>query len=850
MLRVALHTLWARRGLLVGSFVALCLGVALLASTGQLLSASTSGSGLGGIGRYDAAAVVVRADQEVPVQVGDRTVHPTAREERGVDPEVADRLRTTPGVTDVVADGSFALGLISEDDADTPFRDLVGAPWSNAPLTPFTVVEGEEPVAPAQAVVSRSLADADGITVGSTLRISAPTGRQDVEVVGVAEPPGGTGIPGEATVLLDDATAASLVPDGQLPVALGVFSEEDPARLAETIRQEFADEGLRVLHGPAKGGVAQDEIYQQGTQDITALLAMMAVIALFVSTFVVAGTFGFAVSQRTGELSLLRALGATARQLRVMLVGEALILGVLASAVGVFLGAAAAGQVAALLVDAGAAPPGFHAPTAPGPLALAFVLGLLVALAGVVGASRRGSGVSPTEPPRLGQLDDSRMTRGRWITTGVCAALSALIASTMPTTAADGVVVFSFLLAVFLVLTLVSLAPLFVPALAAIVVTPFASLSRSSGFLASRNLRTGMRRTASTTAPVIVTVALAGTVFGATSITSATTARDSERNLAADVIVHSTTATGLPPEAAEVARAAPEVVGLASVTRTRGWVPTATYARATTIGGVDPTAVRHTYRLDVTEGDPATLDGESVVVSQPVLDDTGWEHGQVVPVHFGDGRVRELRIAAVLRNSVDLPEILVTTELVAQHSRDPMTAELYLTLDRTPADDDPLTELNDALAPVGAVATPGARWLWEREVDNAQESRVFAFVLIGMAVLYTSIAIANTLLMSAGGRIPELALLRDSGATRAQLVRMMSWEAVGVVLTGALLGVLAAAVSWTGVYLALARTVDAAHLAIPWGDLGVVAGACLLVALPASLLPVALLGRGRAGAGP
>ncbi|HEX6682226.1 MAG TPA: ABC transporter permease, partial [Candidatus Limnocylindrales bacterium] len=124
-----------------------------------------------------------------------------------------------------------------------------------------------------------------------------------------------------------------------------------------------------------------------GEQVIAGITALSA----FAAVFLVASTFSFSVLQRRRELGLLHAIGATPKQLRRMMLGEAVLVGAAASACGVLLGALAAPLLGSLLVDAGFEPPSFEIRYGALPLAAAFTVGLLVALAGVWAASRRGA---------------------------------------------------------------------------------------------------------------------------------------------------------------------------------------------------------------------------------------------------------------------------------------------------------------------------------------------------------------------------------------------------------------------------------------------------------------------------
>ncbi|MZE42573.1 FtsX-like permease family protein, partial [Streptomyces sp. SID5477] len=174
--------------------------------------------------------------------------------------------------------------------------------------------------------------------------------------------------------------------------------------------------GVRVLAGDDRRYADADP--DRDREALTALNALFGTaggVSAFVSVFVVASTFAFAVAQRRREFGLLRTAGATPGQLRRTVLAEALAVGVLASATGCLLGAYAAPHLAAQVVEEGLAPAWFTIGEHTWPYHMAFWTGLAVALSGATAAAWRAGRTGPVEALREASVDTGTMTRGRWV---------------------------------------------------------------------------------------------------------------------------------------------------------------------------------------------------------------------------------------------------------------------------------------------------------------------------------------------------------------------------------------------------------------------------------------------------
>ncbi|MEU7293255.1 ABC transporter permease [Streptomyces exfoliatus] len=597
-------------------------------------------------------------------------------------------------------------------------------------------------------------------------------------------------------------------PDSGRPGAVGVDAPAAEVRALVGDRAQVLTGADRVRADP------DPERDAAALVALNALLGTSGGVTAFVSVFVVASTFAFAVALRRREFGLLRTAGATPGQIRRLLLAEAAALGVLASAAGCALGALGAPLLARALVDGGLAPGWFAVGGATWPFHAAFWTGVTVALAGAVAASRRAGKVGPTAALREADVDADTLPLGRALLgTGLLLAGLGLLVWTYATEPSALLKRKTYTTLPMLLITGVAL-------LSPLLVRPVARLLRlrgAVGTLVRENSAASVRRTAAVAAPVLVTVALAGTLFGSATSVTRTKGVEAREQTAAEYVV---AGDGLKPVTAPPG-AVVSATGTTSVFVRDGAETVVKYqARAV----ADPAAFADVARLPVVAGDLRDLDDRSIVVNEEF---ERHRVGETVEVWRADGTgpVR-LRVAAVLALGTGDNGPYVTRANAPGSAPDRIDAR------------GGGTATVRALEASGGTVRSADAWAaaGHREGGNPQ-NRLGMILVLGIALVYTVIGLANTLLMATSVRGGELSSLRLAGATRAQILRVVTGEATLAVAIGTLLGLAVTALVLGTLGAGLAALSAPVALALPWGTVGAAAGACATVAVAASALP-------------
>ncbi|NEA47709.1 FtsX-like permease family protein, partial [Streptomyces sp. SID10815] len=253
----------------------------------------------------------------------------------------------------------------------------------------------------------------------------------------------------------------------------------------------------------------------------------------------------------------------------------------------------------------------------------------------------------------------------------------------------------------------------------------------------------------------------------------------------------------------------------------------------------EPGPLAATARLPLTAGRVADLDDGSIIVNEE------WQRhtvGRRVRVWLGDGTERTLRIAAVMATGTGGNGVYVTPRNAPGAGVDRIDVALS-----DGADADAVAAgLRAAARDAGGQVRTASQWLDAGRPHSDRTIRLGLLLVLGIALLYTGVALANTMVMATADRVRDLAALRLAGATRRQVLRLVAAEALAVVAVGALLGLVVAWLNLAGMWGALRLLSVRGAIELPWTAVGAAAGACAVLAVVSSVVPAAVALRRRA----
>ncbi|MFJ6075603.1 FtsX-like permease family protein [Streptomyces sp. NPDC093065] len=772
----------------VGTFVALMMSALVVAACGVLLETGIRASVPAE--RYANAPVVAAADQSARVVADtvdgpEETEYPLPDTAR-VDAGLAAKAAVAPGAATAVPDFTFPV----HRDASASGA-LTGHGWGSHVFTGTGLSRGAAPHA-GEVVLDAAAARAARAGVGDTVVLETADGRAGFRVSGLAEAgagdTAGEGAGGGATAWFADAEASVLAGHPGKADAVAVMPEDGVGTdaLAAAVAKALTGSGAQVLTGDDRAEV-EDHGLAYAKETLLAVGGSFGGVATLVAVFTAAGTVALSVGQRTREFALLRAVGATPRQVRRAVAAEALLVAPLAGLLGCLPGIGLAHWWFGQMQDRGAVPEAVDLHVSGLPLLAAVGLGLLTALGAGWAAGRRPARIKPGQA--LAEASVERLRPGVVRTVlGVAAVgggsvLAGVAASAAGSDAADASlgVVMLFMLAVAL------LGPLIARLCAAL----FGLLLRGGGAsasLAAANSRTNARRLASAITPIVLAMAFASTLVFMHTSESHVASEQLRDGITADHVV--TDPAGLPADAADRAARVPGVDAAVSLLDTQVLVPVRgggeTSLQATATQGISGSGAQlaKVQDLDVREGSLDRVGPGRVAVDRTLATATKTGLGDRLSLYLPDGTKASPEIVAVYGRGLGLPAVTMDRASLDGHV--------------TSAFADTLLVGGGRAEPLGALGevTDASGYALARNVDRefgAWANYTMAAVLGGFA----AVAAVNTLVMTVLDRRRELDTLRLVGSTRRQVLRMLGWESLLVSAAGVALGTAIAMITLT-----------------------------------------------------
>jgi putative ABC transport system permease protein len=823
------HTTWSRilhgRGRLVLTVLAVALGVTFL--TAALVLSGSARAAL-----TDSYAQVYAGTDVILRGASGPTADPGAVVGAPLPDDTLQRVRRLPGVAEAEARRtSVAQLLTSGDEGQGAIAMAVPDDPARAAIAVRT---GRLPDAPGDVAVDAAFAARQRLSLDDRVEVLLPSGVHEARIVGTVGFGRLDGLAGGARVLFDRATAEGVLGGGVTEIALQAVPGTSADQLARQVASDLAAP-LRVLTATEAAALDAAAAARQ-TAPLTWVVVAVAVLALIIGAFLIANTFRMLVAQRTRELALLRALGASRRQVAGSIRLEAAITGAAGSLVGVLAGL---GAGAALVSTSTSLLPGMP-PTAPAvtPLALLAgpVVGIGVALFAGRGAARRALAVAPVDAMRTATATGDATSRRR-IVGGYAVTATGVVGTVLGSSTEVAALLGAGVVA--LVVGLGLLFPLVTGPVLRLVSRPIEHAG-VAGSLARQQALAAPRRTGATAAAMAVTLGLIGFLLVISASLGAATSDVLAARQHAELQISSTAPEGLQDAMFELAERADGMPGVAAArVVTYGEFEIvdegADDARPTVANAyvVDPAVADRLFDVEDRAGSVGEIAAGELAVREAAAAANGWATGDRVTVRFPDASSQELVIGALFDGGITT-DWIVAPATAEGHLAD-ASREIFVRLDAGVSSEQVQPDLERI-----AERAPATDVMSRSELAGtiAEENESYLGILTAMFALSLAVGVlgvVNTLTLAVHDRIRELGLLRAVGATRGQVRAMVRWEAV---ITSVMASALGTALGLAAAWVAVEALPDTSMTyTVPYLHLGAAVVATALLGVIASLLP-------------
>ncbi|MFF3566175.1 ABC transporter permease [Nocardia jiangxiensis] len=797
MRKVALRNLAAHKVRLALTVLSVILGTAFIA--GSFVFTDTLQSTFNGIFADQAKGVDVR-------------VQPEERTSLGVPLDVIDKVSTTPGVRAVAPAVQGPVVLLKDGHAvqtgGAPSLGQSYLPPDKAVAEPQKIVAGVAPTGPGQIAINSGGAQRAGLSVGDRTEILVPSkGNIVVTVSGIYTMSSDSG--GFIGILFDDAQARDLFTDGQHVGYVDVAAA--PGVSADTVRDRLSRvlPGYKVLDGDQ---VRADLKAQVGNalKFVNYFLLAFGAIALLVGTFIIYNTFSMIVAQRLRELALLRAVGASRRQVGLSVVAEAAIIGLIGSALGLACGIALAFGLSGLLnaFDLGL-PTGAMQVQVRTVLA-ALGIGLVVTVGSAYAPARRAAKIPPVEAMREEFASTGESLRVR---TGIGVALAVvgvvLVVLGARHTGGNAALTVGIGAAALIFAVLFASPSLSRPVLAAlgVLVRPFGSI----GHMARNNAVRNPRRTAATAFALTLGLMLVSAIgmLGASAKASVSDVVD--QGVKADYVLTGPQLIGVPVGAGQAARS---VAGVQDVVAFRG---VQMKIGEDPLYGISPdAAMSPVLNYEIRSGGK-TLGDNDIQVSETEAGKHNWHAGQQVQLTSMDNKKFTVTVSGIYKDTQLLGSLVVSSALYDQVMPVAFRADVIVLISAAPGADLTLMRQNlvKATAPFVVVQVENREEFKGTRGQQIDTMLAILYGLLALAVVIAVLGIVNTLALSVVERRREIGMLRAVGMQRPQVRRSIYLESMLIAVFGALVGV----VLGLGLGVGFLRTLSdlgISTITVPW----------------------------------
>ncbi|MFF7869264.1 ABC transporter permease [Streptomyces qaidamensis] len=828
MFRTALRNVLAHKARLLMTVLAVMLGVAFV--SGTLVFADTLSNAF----RNQSA----KSYDDVAVSVTSYADPDNPKEEPGLTGKVLDGISAVDGVAGVYGRVEGFAGVADPDGK------LIGVGWSNkgSNFAPgkdgkdpaYTFTDGSGPVKDDQIALDKDSAAKGEYQVGDRVRVATNGPVKEYTLSGVFTTEDGAVNAGGSLVLLDTAVAQKqyLAPGYFESVTVTAAPGANDTRILDAVKPLLPDTA-EAQTGQALADEQAEQI-EQGMGNLKQVLLGFAGIALFVGIFLISNTFTMLVAQRTKEIALMRAVGASRRQITRSVLAEAALVGLVASAVGFVLGIG-------LAVGLRSGMAAFDMKMPDGPLVLsvtpvlaALAVGVLITVFAAWLPGRRAAKIPPVAA--MNSVHAVATTKSLVLRNSIGAVVIALGAVGIVAGASTGgdegrvyIGAGAFLALIGVIILIPLLSRPVIALVRPLLVGPFGVAGKLAGQNAVRNpRRTGATASALAIGLTLVTgLSVLGVTVG-TAIDKMTT-----DNIKADYMVSMANGGDLDRSALSALRKAEGVSAVSPQQDAYFKVDGDDFVSAS---AVTPGDIEKVLTVDVVSGSADSLAEGHIAVAEKTAKNRGWKTGDRLPVTFGDDKKATLTVGAVYKDSEFLSPVLIDRKVMDRHETKPSILQIFVKIDggQTAANEKVLI---DALGD-----NPAIKVMDRQDIRNEFGGAINTLLnvmygLLAMALIIAVLGVVNTLAMSVFERQQEIGMLRAIGLDRRRVKRMVRLEAVVISVFGAVVGVgLGSFLGWA-IGETFADQIPGYALVLPWDRIGIFLVLAGLVGVLAALWP-------------
>ena len=783
MFRIALKGILGRKARLILTSLAVILGTSFLAGTSvfsDTLNRTFDNLFSDVFKNVDA---YVRSTQVIEGDFGQE-------ERQRISADLVSVVEKVPGVRDASPDIQAFARIIGKDgkpigsDGQGPptfgsvGEEFAGALWSTA--------EGKWANGPTEVVIDEASAKAGKYVLGDTVKVVAQSGSREFTLVGIASY-GDVRSPGGATfALFDSVTAAEfLAKPGFIDAILisGDGSVSD-AKLSKAIQDVLPTTSkTETLTGAEITLETQDQI-GSALDFFGILLSTFSFIALGVGCFVIYNVFSISAAQRQRENALLRAIGASRKQITRAMLIEATVVGLLGSVIGLVAGIGLSAGLSALLRAVNVDIPSGGLVLSQNTVTSTIIIGLIVTVLSAILPARRAGKVPPLAAMRATALEIAEPGRKRLYTGLLSIALGLAVIVAVVTGASNNYLGIGIL---FVFIGTIVLGPIIARPVAMFLGRPAARFRGVTGVMARQNSARNPKRTSRTASPVLIGVAL---------VTAVTALAASIKGQIDDVFTAqfkgdyaiSTDARGfggISPSLAVDLNKLPEIEKATGF----GFLTVKIEDKGQYLTTITPKTIEGVWDIGLINATYSDLTTSDIFVSEKTAKKKSIAIGSVLQTTFGDGSTRPLKVAGFFVND-EIGNYIANSALVDGSAIIMFDIGVYIKTKDSVGKAEAFTALDKAVKKYGQ-----GELLTKQEYINKQSGQVnqllgLIYGLLMLSVIISIVGIIITLLLSVFERQRELALLRAVGMTRSQVRTTVRWESVITSLLGAVLGII------------------------------------------------------------